>query len=129
MIEVDAEFRAYGSEFSPESVERSTGISFSKKKERGSTGILGRYRGQPVPYGSAELSGPETGLDLMVPDAPFFAAVEKLVPACLSAGATSMSLHLNVAFADQCNIELSPEFIAALARLGIILTMSCFESD
>jgi hypothetical protein len=127
MVKVTAVLRATGTDFSPEAVEHLTGISFSKKHERGSSGTIGRYRGQPLPYGSAELASPETGMDLMVPDAPFFAAIEKLAPACSTAGATSTVLHIDVAFTDQCNIELSPEFISALARLGIPITMSCFQ--
>lgn len=40
-----------------------------------------------------------------------------------------MYVSLAVAFTDQCNLELSPEFISAFARRGITLTMSCFETD
>ncbi len=38
-----------------------------------------------------------------------------------------MLFHMDVAFREQCNIELSHEFVSALAQLGIGITMSCFE--
>jgi hypothetical protein len=127
MIRATAVFRASGSAFSPESVETRIGVSFSKKNEPGEIGTIGRYRGQPIPYGSAELSDAENGADLMVPNVLFFAAIEKLAQACVAAGATSVLLHIDVAFTDQCNIEMSHDFISAVGRLGIPVTMSCFE--
>ena len=127
MLETSIVFRALGSSFSPAKVEARTGIVFSKKNERGEPGTSGRYRGSPIPYGSAELAGRAVQADLVSPDSEFFGAVQILVPACSAAGATEMNLHLDVAFSDQCNLEMGPEFIAAVGRLGITLTMSCFE--
>lgn len=129
MLKTTTVFRATGSDFSPANAERVSGVSFSKKNEPGSTGTTGRYRGQPLPYGSGELVDSENEIDLQNPNVMFFAVIERIAPACLAAGATLMLLHIDVAYTDQCNIEFSHEFVAALAQLGISITMSCFEDD
>lgn len=127
LIKVNAVFRASGPEFSPDNAERNSGIRFSQKNEPGDIGTIGRFRGNPLPYGSCELNGPKTGMDLLVPDPSFFESVEHVARACLAAGATSMLLHLDVAYTEQCNLELSNEFVSALARAGVTITMSCYE--
>lgn len=118
-------FRASGPEFSPRSVERQTGILFSQQNEPGDIGTTGRYRGQPRPYGSCTLPGPNSGLDLQAPDAGFFEAVERLAGACRAAGATTVVIHLDIAYTEQCNFEMSEEFLSAAARAGVALTISC----
>ncbi|HOX45004.1 MAG TPA: hypothetical protein PK668_15500 [Myxococcota bacterium] len=129
MVRVSIGFRASGPKFSPKNVERHTGIRFSKKNEPGDIGTIGRYRDHPLPYGSCELNGPETGVDLQVPDPSFFESIEGAARECLMAGATSMLLHLDVAYTDQCNLELSKDFVSALARAGVSITMSCYEDS
>ena len=126
MLKTSIVFRATGRGFSPTSVEGRTRIVFSKKNEQGDLGRLGRYRGLPTPYGSAELAS-EAEADLLSPNNDFFRAVEVLAPACEAAGATEMHLHLDVAFREQCNLEIGPAFISAVARLGMTLTMSCYQ--
>jgi hypothetical protein len=129
MVTYSFVFSVSGSEFSPDSVERSTGISFTTKHEPGVLGAIGRYRGMPMPYGSAELAAPEEYVDPEAIDQRFLLAVGELVPACEVAGATTIVLHINAAYRDQCNIEVSSAFLASLARLGVTVTMTCFEDD
>lgn len=129
MVRYSLVFRASGSEFSPDSVENSTGLTFSAKHEPGIVGTVGRYRGKRVPYGSAELVAPEEYADLAATDQLFLSAVARLAPACELGGATSISLHIDAAYRDQCNMDVSPEFLASLARLGVTITMTCFEDD
>jgi hypothetical protein len=126
MVKCTASFRAHGEGFSPKSAERLTGLFFSKRNERGDLGTSGRASGQPLAYGSGELA---VAMDLTAPDPLFFAAVENLVPACLSSGATDMLLHIDVEYTDQCNMEMSPAFVVALSRLGIPVTMTCFQHE
>ncbi len=127
MVKIGVTLRASGPEFSPEEAERHSGIRFSKKNEPGDLGRIGRFQGQPLPYGSGELNGPESGMDLKIPNRSFFESIERLARACLAAGATSVLLHLDVAYTEQCNLELSNEFVSALARTGVAITMSCYD--
>jgi len=126
MVKCTAVFRAYGAEFSPGEIERSTGVRFSKKNERGEIGISGRFSGAPVPYGSGDL---KVEVDLSDPDMVAFGRMEALVSACSTGGATDILLHIDVAFVDQCNLEMSASFMRAAARLNIPLTITCFEQS
>lgn len=127
MVRVLAGFFASGPQFSPGVVERRTGVRFSRKNECGEMGMTGRYRGQPIPYGSGDFQGPEAGLDPQVPDEHFFESVEALARECSAAGATSMRLHLDVEYVDQCNLEWSSAFVSALGRARVAVTISCYE--
>lgn len=129
MLKTTIVFRATGSSFSPTRVESETGIVFSSKNEPGDLGRIGRYRGVPTPYGSADFVGQAEQADLVNPNNELFRAIEALVPASKSAGATDMNLHLDVAFSDQCNLEMGPDFIATVGRLGVALTISCFANE
>ena len=129
MIKLNITFRAYGVGFSPAVVARQTGVPFSRSNEPGSIGVIGRYRDQSVPYGSAELVCPEVCADLIIPDAWFFPALKRITPACLAAGATEVVLHVDVAFTDQCNLEMSSGFASSIADLGITLTMTCYDDS
>ncbi len=128
MVKATYVFLAQGDAFSPTAAARATGVAFTRSNEPGDLGTKGNYLGQPRPYGSAELEGPAEA-DLEVPHAATFAAVECLAPACVAAGADSLRLHIDVAYVDQCNLELGPAFVEALARLGIAITLTCFEAD
>lgn len=127
MVKVSVVFRAFGPEFSPDNAERNAGVRFSKKNEPGDAGTSGRFRGRPLPYGSCELNGPERSVALDMPDPKFFHSIQHVARECLAAGATSMVLHFDVAYVDQCNLEFSSEFVLALARTGVAVTMSCYE--
>lgn len=128
MIKTLLIFRAMGTAFSPSAAEKQTGLLFSKKNEPGDIGKWGRYKEQPIPYGSAELCDPTEDSDLFALSPVFFRTLELLVPACRAALATSIVLHADLAFEDQCNIEMSEDFIQALAGLRIPFTMTCYEN-
>jgi hypothetical protein len=129
MVTYSFVFSASGSEFSPDSVEKSTGIAFTAKHEPGVLGASGRYRDRPIPYGSADLVAPQEYTDPEAIDQRFLLDVGKLVPACEEAGATTTVLHINAAYRDQCNMEVSSAFLTSIARLGVTVTMTCFEDD
>lgn len=117
--------RAAGDAFSPAAAEVRCGLRFTEKGERGETAATGRYRGRPLPYGWAELRSPDdTGGG---PGAPFVRAASALAVASAESGATECALHIDVAFREQCNFEMSRESIAALAEIGVPVTISCFQ--
>lgn len=65
----------------------------------------------------------------MEPDEEFFSAARQLVEASTGAGADHSVLHLDVAFDTQCNLEFGQAFLAAVQRLGVPFTMTCYQSD
>lgn len=127
MVSYQTRLIVEGASFQPLLVEQQTGILFSKKAEAGSIGTIGRYRGIPVPYGFAELMCSSPQVDSMLP-AAFVRDVEAIVSSSVLHGATSIVLHIDVAFQTQCNLEFSPQDLAELSRLGVVVTVSCFES-
>lgn len=129
MVKISGVFLASGPHFSPGNVERQTGILFSQQNEPGDIGTTGRYRGQSRPNGSCRLFGPKSGLDLQVPDPGLFEAVERVAGACRAAGATTTVIQLDVAYTEQCNFEMSEEFLSAVARAGVALTISCYPGE
>ncbi len=58
MIRIRANILFHGDSFFPSRVEKELNISFINKKEPGEIGKLGKYKGVPLPYGSADLSPP-----------------------------------------------------------------------
>lgn len=118
-----------GATFSPRSAEAGTGIVFSEKNEVGDLGKYGKYRDAPLPDGSAtlELASSSTREFLDI-DAPIF-QTPGLVAALRSSGASMIVLYVDVAYEAQCNFELSPELLAALAELGVTVGFSCFPVE
>ena len=127
MVRIKLAFRAVGTTFSPSNAESYAKASFSVKNEPGELGFVGRYQGQPLPYGSGELFDADATPTMSGSPSPFIETLVRLAPACRSAGATSLILHANIAYDSQCNFELSPECISRLAPLGIALTFTCYE--
>src|SRR6266496_4297788 len=127
MTKLSLTFRAMGPQFSPSQVELVSGELSSVKNEPGEVARSGRYRGQPLPYGSREIRDMDTPTTLSGAQSSFLDVVARVAPACRSAGATSLVVHADVAYDGQCNFELNENCIARLAALGIALTFTCFE--
>jgi len=119
----------WGEAFSPSTAEKQTGIVFDAKNEPGEIARSGRYRNQPTPHGSATIKFED---DLSSCDPLTTQSLNVLaesIPAFREAGATTIVIHCDVAYRDQCNLEMSPGFLAAIARLGVPLTLTCYQDD
>jgi hypothetical protein len=55
--------------------------------------------------------------------------IGKSIPAFKQAGAENIVLEFLVAYKYTCNLEAEPDFFAALARLGLPVTMSCWVDE
>lgn len=128
MIHVVARLFVVGDQFSPAEAEARACFRFTRKSERGVLGTTGRYKGQPLPYGSAELEVTAPSTFLSTTDGPFFEAAEALTRAAQAQGEVDVRLHVDVDHDGQCNLEIAPGVLAALHRLGIPLTMTCYET-
>jgi hypothetical protein len=119
----------YGELFSPSEAEKISGVTFDEKKERGDIGIRGKYKGVPIPYGSAYINFEHPGgdPDLLPVDMPLLNILERFIPPFRAIGAEDISLWVNVFYTSQCNLELSPELLQKLAGLGIPLCISTMD--
>lgn len=119
--------RASGEDFSPAAAEARSGIQFSEKGEPGEIATTGRARGQPRPYRWAELRSPNAPNG--GPSAAFVRAASALAAASVACGASECTVHIDVAFRDQLNFELSRSSIAGLAKIGLPVTISYLHDE
>jgi len=115
-------FVASGSNFRPSTLR----APFSQSEEPGAIGISGRYRGMPVPEGSASLRVPETEQDgirylchLVLP----------LMPSLRCAGATDFFVHITYSYKQQCSLGFDSQEMQMLAELGCEVSIDCVEED
>src|SRR5688572_19636042 len=95
-------FVASGDTFRPSAVD----APFSDREDPGEIGKRGRYRGVPVPGGSATISVPETeeeGVRYL------HDAVSPLLPVLRAAGATDFFIHITYHHDDQCALGFRPD--------------------
>ena len=115
-----------GDRFSPRAAESMTGLALVRKNEPGEIGSIGRFKGQPIPYGAAAVE---------VPDDLSWDAKWKLllitmamhIEALRECGAESIVLDLGCFHEGQCNLAFSSEQLSQVAALGIPFTISCYE--
>lgn len=128
MVSTRARLILVGTNFSPSAAEVAAGVRFSKTSKKGEQGSVGRYKGQPLPYGSAELDADRGPEFLTAVDQSFFAKAAALAEAARSQGDLDVLLHIDVEYFGQCNLEIAPAVLAAFHALGGPLTISCYES-
>ena len=126
MVEISPSLDLWGELFSPREATSATGLVLCDANEPGELGTVGRYRGIPVPYGAASLEPPATvaAADRL---GWLLAAATPHVDTLRGQGAELWRLHLDVRYQAQCNLEFSPEEVAAVAALRVPLTVTCWE--
>lgn len=118
-----------GAEFSPTRAEAELGVKFGPvRNEPGETGTKGKFAGKQIPFGSTQWEfqwepGP------LIPEAFTLFDLPDLKGRLTGLGAEEISLHFHVGHTGQCNIEMSPAQLVALAGLGVTVCISCFESS
>jgi hypothetical protein len=128
MIKVFAYCLISGRAFSPTLAKQKTGLSFSEMHSVGDIGTLGKYKHKPFDFGFARLDD-----DLSTVDVTSFskcALVKDLLlhlDALRDCGAEQIVLHYDVAYLDQCNIELHSEDLKILSSTGIDVTFTCYR--
>jgi hypothetical protein len=126
MVELFPYLMLWGECFSPRRAEELTGLTLSKKDEPGEIALRGRYKGQPRPYGAAEIEVPRE-----------IASARRLLwllelsslhlESLRKSGASTCHVHVDVRYWDQCNLEFEPEEVGRIAALGLAFTISCYD--
>ncbi len=115
-----------GEQFSPEEAERISGLVLTSKLEIGDIPKRGRYKGRPVPYGSAQLVAPDD-----VPDDDklmwLISALEGKLELLYNCGAEETEIYAGYFYKDQCNFGFTKEELLALAKLHIDFGVSCYD--
>lgn len=101
-------------------------FQFTEQHDPGVVGPRGRYRGQPVSYGSASYLVPPA-----VPNADrirhIVGTIEPVLPTIREAGATEWHISIGRFYHGQCNEEYSLEELQLIARLGCGFTYSAYS--
>jgi hypothetical protein len=122
IVRTQMTFVAYGERFTPSKVP----AQFSEAHDPGVVGKVGRYRGVPVPYGSAEFDVPDE-----VPEkiayvhkraVPFLAAMRE-------SGAAEFSLHITYHYDAQCALGFSTEELKMIIELDCSLHIDCMTAN
>jgi hypothetical protein len=115
-------FVACGERFTPSKV----GAHFSKAHDPGVVGTVGRYRGVPIPYGSADFDVPEA-----VPEKIAYVH-ERAFPIMASmreAGAEEFWLHITYHYDAQCALGFSKEELKMILELDCELHIDCMTAE
>lgn len=112
----------WGADFRPSRVP----FQFTEQHDPGTIGTRYRYRGLPMPYGSASYVVPPS-----VPNAErirhVVQTIEPVLPAIRAAGATDCHISIGRFYYAQCNEEYSLEELQLIARLGCGFTYSAYS--
>jgi len=129
MVKLFPRITLSGDNFSPKRVDNDSCSFFSNKKEKGDIATTGRYKGKPLPYGSAVIASPE---NITGENEKILWVIEKYLnhkEKILNCGAEDIVFHIDVNYIDQCNLAFDPEIIKKISDLNISLTITCWESD
>jgi len=119
---VNAYCELVGEKLSPSAVASTCALSIVKSTEPGSVGVTGRYKDEPMPFGSVTVDLAE-GLELQ---ASRIKALANAHSKLRELGLQEMDIQLSYGYEGQCNFEFSPEIFALLAQLNCGISISCF---
>jgi len=115
-----------GEMFSPKEAENLTGLRLQDKLELGEISPRGRYRGKPIPYGTAQLEVPA---EIPYDDRLMWIvrALEVNLKQLYECGAEETRVYAGYFYKDQCNFGFSKEELSAIAKLNIDFDISCYD--
>ncbi len=130
MIKVSAYCLISGRAFSPELARQKTGLSFSETHSVGEVGVLGKYKNKPFDFGFARLDDDLSTIDVAsFSKRPLVKDLLLHLETLRACGAEQIVLHYDIAYLDQCNIELRSEDLKTLASTGIDVTFTCYPDS
>lgn len=131
MYETDYYFTLSGQKFSPNEFEQELNVKLEEKIEPGEICKFGRYKNKVSANGMAvlRLSSDEVGnfaeTDILTsPILKIFMVNRKKIE---KIGIENIIFHINIAYKDQCNLELSNIFLKKLYELKVPVTITCYE--
>lgn len=127
MTSVKPRIMATGARFTPRALKVS-GFITDDLNDPGEIGTVGRYRGQPLPRGNVTYLLSKSPVDWHAVDA-LALKIPALVRDLKSVNAEEITLHLDVIHDGQCNFDLSPTLLSAVAGADVVFTISCWSED
>lgn len=120
---------AVGETFSPKALKHLEGFSCISKNEPQEIVSKGRYQGKPIPFGSLRIAIPVTSIDSFFDnkEAGLITRIETCVESLKKAAATDVSIHLDVEYENQCNLQFNSAWLTAIGKLGIPVAFTAYE--
>jgi len=115
-------FVAGGDTFRPSTIA----APFSEAEDPGAIGKRGRYRGVPVPAGSACFDVPESEQDGI---RYLHRLAFPLMPMLRAAGATDFFIHITYHHDEQCALGFDSAELQMLADFGCTVSIDCWKDD
>ena len=129
MVKIYPRITICGDNFSPKKVENDTDMLFSNKNEKGEIAKQGRYKGKPLPYGSADIIPPNT---LQGEKQKLLYIIDKYNKSknkIKEFDDIDIVFHIDVDYQNQCNLAFDVDILEKIANLKIPVTISCWEND
>lgn len=115
-------FVAHGERFTPSKVP----AQYSSAHDPGVIGSVGRHRGSPVPYGSADFDVPEEVEEKI---AYVHERVFPFLAAMRDAGADAFWLHITYHYDSQCALGFSKDELRMILDLDCELHIDCMTGE
>ena len=115
-------FVAHGERFTPSKVP----AQYSSAHDPGVIGSLGRYRGTPIPYGSADFDVPQEVEEKI---AYVHGRVFPFLAAMREAGADTFWLHITYHYEAQCALGFSKDELKMILDLDCELLIDCITVE
>jgi len=122
IIRTQVSFIATGERFTPSKVS----ASFTASHDPGVIGDRGRYRGVPVPYGSADFHAPEEEPEKI---AYIHRLAFPFLRAMREAGAENFSLRITYQYDSQCALSFTREEQNMICELDCDFCIDCWTDE
>jgi hypothetical protein len=129
LVKTKTQCHISGENFSPGVAEESLGHVFAEIKEAAKTLVPLCGDSQYAMQGRAVLLFEEAEEWADPVSAEQLTEFSRCIRECSRAGATVFQLEVNVSYYGQCNLELSADFLNAMACLGVTIVFDCAEDD
>ena len=118
-----------GDKFSPGVFSKISSVNLARHNEPGDIGTKGRYKGKPMPYGSASIEVSDKAEEDWSRFDDLLTMLESCFDALREAGAEDISLNVSLFHDGQCNFGFSKEEFARIAALKVDMAVSCYSEE
>lgn len=128
MIRIESSIEISGKKFKPSLLSPEITSLFYSYHNFGEIGKKGRYKNQPIPFGSAVVKAPDN-IEEWLKVKWLIRNIKDKLKLIREAGGNDISLRVAIYHDGQCNGEISTNSINDLASLGIPIMFSVYEDS
>jgi hypothetical protein len=126
MVREKVRIVVYGENFYPSKISSIIDVHFENEISPGDIGRIGRYKGKPIPYGSASINAPN---GIINPIRWILHNIKDKIQIIRNYGGDDIQLNVAYYYNAQCNCELGLDEIALLSEMKIPFVFSVYEDE